>query len=188
MTPVPPALNPHYLIHALALSSGLSHAGDWLNVAPSPTLGLHLQNREGWCSLRYWLGVPLHNNPCLECSATADIFGDHQVCCGGNGDHISRHSSIRDVVFIEANRLPQLPQRRTLVWYPAPSPTLLTFYFQAGCVVALPPQDIHVTSPFSNRPSHGRQSPKALLYRWRYNTSLPPTSQHAVKPELTASP
>ena len=89
---------------ALSLSSGLPHAGDWLNVVPSLTLGLHLQDRECRCSLRYWLGIPLHSNPypCPECSATADIFGDHQVCCGGNGNHTSRHKSIRDVVFTSA--------------------------------------------------------------------------------------
>ena len=49
--------------HALALSSSLPHAGDWLNVVPSTSLGLHLQDREFRCCLRYWLGIPLHSNP-----------------------------------------------------------------------------------------------------------------------------
>ena len=67
---------------ALALSSALPHAGDWLNGIPSAALGLHLQDR---CCLQYWLGVPLHSSPysCPECHCTADIFGDHQVGCGG---------------------------------------------------------------------------------------------------------
>ncbi len=43
---------------ALALSSSL-HAGDWLNIIPSTTLGLHLHDREFRCCLRYWLwGFP----------------------------------------------------------------------------------------------------------------------------------
>ena len=64
---------------ALALSTSLPHTGDWLNVVPSPSLGLRIQDREFRCSLRYWLGVPLHNcpYPCPECRGTADIFGDN---------------------------------------------------------------------------------------------------------------
>ena len=36
---------------------------------------------------------------CPECRSTADPFGDHQVGCGGNGDRISRHNAICDVLF-----------------------------------------------------------------------------------------
>ena len=42
---------------ALALSSSLPHACDWLNVVPSSTLGLHLHDREFRYCLCYWLGV-----------------------------------------------------------------------------------------------------------------------------------
>ena len=45
---------------ALALSSSLPHTGNWLNVVPSASLGLHLQDREFQCCLRYWLG---HSSP-----------------------------------------------------------------------------------------------------------------------------
>ncbi len=31
---------------ALALSTAIPHTGDWLNVVPSPALGLHLHDRE----------------------------------------------------------------------------------------------------------------------------------------------
>ena len=50
----------------------------------------------------YWLGVPLHcsSYSCPECHNTADPFGDHQVGCGSNGDSITRHNAIRDVIFI----------------------------------------------------------------------------------------
>ena len=84
-----------------------------MNVVPSPSLGLRLQDREFRCSLRYWLGVPLHNYPypCPECRGTADIFGDHQVGCGGNGDRISRHNNIRDVVFTGAQSAAFAPSK-----------------------------------------------------------------------------
>ena len=87
--------------------------GDWLNVVPSPSLGLRLQDREFRCSLRYWLGVPLHNcpYPCPECRGTADIFGDHKVGCGGSGDRISRHNNIRDVVFTAAQSAAFAPSK-----------------------------------------------------------------------------
>ena len=74
-------------------------AGDWLQVIPSPSLGLHLHDREFRCCLRYRLGVPMFISPfpCPECHAMVDVFGDHQVGCGGNRDRISRHNAIRDV-------------------------------------------------------------------------------------------
>lgn len=36
---------------------------------------------------------------CQTCQNAADVFGDHQVCCGGNGDWIYHHDAIRDAVF-----------------------------------------------------------------------------------------
>ena len=48
---------PSIRCRALALSSSQPHAGDWLNVLPSSSLGLHLQDHELKCCLQYWLGV-----------------------------------------------------------------------------------------------------------------------------------
>ena len=89
---------------ALTLSSSIAHTGDWLNVVPSASLGLHIHDEEFRCSLRYWLGVPLYGSTyhCPECGLSADMMGDHQVGCGGNGDRISRHNNIRDVLFSAA--------------------------------------------------------------------------------------
>ena len=39
---------------------------------------------------------------CLVCRGACDAYGDHQVGCGGNGDRIHRHDSIRDAVFSAA--------------------------------------------------------------------------------------
>ena len=138
---------------ALALSTSLPHAGDWLNVVPSPSLGLRLQDREFRCSLRYWLGVPLHNcpYPCPECRGTADIFGDHQVGCGGNGDRIARHNNIRDVVFTAAQSAALAPSKE--------APGLVTGSLSRPADVFLPSWscgrpaalDIHVISPLQQQ-------------------------------------
>ena len=89
---------------ALALSSAISHAGDWLNVVPSSTLGLHLHDQEFRLCLKYCLGLPMveDGSHCLICLRAVDQFGDHQVGCGRNGDRIHRHDSIRDALFSAA--------------------------------------------------------------------------------------
>ena len=110
---------------ALALSTTLPHAGDWLNCVPSSALGLHLQDREFRCCLRYWLGIPLHSSPytCPECRHTADEHGDHQVGCGGNGDRITRHNAIRDVLFSAALSAALAPSREAAGVVPDSLPT-----------------------------------------------------------------
>ena len=42
----------------------------------------------------------------------ADIHGDHQVACGGGGDHIARHNSLRDVIFAAAQAAALGPRRK----------------------------------------------------------------------------
>ena len=71
--------------HALVLSTSLPHAGDWLNGVASPTLGLHLDDQEFRCCLRYWQGIPLHSSPysCPECRGTADQFGTIKLAVEG---------------------------------------------------------------------------------------------------------
>ena len=106
---------------ALALSSSLPHAGDWLNVVPSQTLGLSLQNQEFRLCLDYWLGLKMSNagTICRLCSRQADSFGDHQVGCGGNGDRIHRHDSIRDGFFSAAQSAALAPRKEVPSLIPA---------------------------------------------------------------------
>ena len=40
-------------------------------------------------------------------------MGDHQVGCGGNGDRISRHNAIRDVLFSAAQSAALAPSKET---------------------------------------------------------------------------
>ena len=98
---------------ALNLSTSLPHAGDWLNVVPSSTLGLRIQDKEFRLCLQYWLGLQMSNEGvnCPVCQVTADTYGDHQVCCGGNGDRIHRHDSIRYTLFSAAQSAALAPRK-----------------------------------------------------------------------------
>ena len=137
---------------ALVQSTSLPHAGDWLNGVPSPTLGLHLDDREFRCCLRYWLGIPLHSSPysCPECRGTADQFGDHQVGCGGNADRIMRHNAIRDALFEAAQSAALAPTREApgvvADSHSRPADILLPTW-RCGRPAAL---DVHVISPLQD--------------------------------------
>ena len=98
---------------ALILSTSLPHAGVWLQVIPSSTLGLHLADREFRVSLQYWLGLRMFGEEftCPVCQRPADVFGDHQVGCGGNSDRIIRHNAICDVVFSAAQSAALCPRK-----------------------------------------------------------------------------
>ena len=89
---------------ALTLSMSLPHAGDWLQVIPSPALGLHLADKEFKSSLQYRLELIMYEKEynCSVCKKSADAFGNHQVGCGGNGDRIFQHNAIYDAVFSAA--------------------------------------------------------------------------------------
>ena len=117
---------------------------------PSAHLGLHLHKREFHCCLRYWLGVPLHNNsyPCPECRSTADSFGDHQVGCGGNWDRISRHNAIRDVIFAAAQSAALAPSPGMIPSSSARPVDILLPTWSGGCPAAL---DVHVISPLQEQ-------------------------------------
>ena len=106
-------LSPDPRSRALALSSVITHAGDWLSVFPSSALGLHLIDREYRLCLLYWLGLPMSEEGyrCSICNSEADTFGDHQVGCGGNGDRIHRHDSLRDAIFSAAQSAALAPQK-----------------------------------------------------------------------------
>ena len=82
-------------------SLGLPNAGAWLNVVPSPTLGLHLQPPEFITAVKYRLGVNVFpaEGKCTACPILSDPAGDHAVSCGWGGERIARHNLIRDVLY-----------------------------------------------------------------------------------------
>ena len=52
--------------------------------------------------------------PCPACGNKADPYGDHQIGCGGNGDRIHRHNSIRDALFLVAQTAALAPRKYAL--------------------------------------------------------------------------
>ncbi len=107
--------DPDTRARALALSTATPHVGDWLNVVPSPALGLHLHDREFRLCLDYWFGIRIADGEsrCPVCTRehAADPFGDHHVGCGGNGDRIHRHDALWDVLFSAAQSAALAPRK-----------------------------------------------------------------------------
>ena len=61
------------------------------------------------CGISYWADIlPLS---CPICNSEADTFGDHQVGCGGNGDRIHRHDSLRNAIFSVAQSAALAPRK-----------------------------------------------------------------------------
>ena len=83
-------------------------------MVPSSNLGLHLHNREFRLCIHYWLGLRIMSRelpfPCRPDGKLADPMGDHQVGCGGNGDCIHRHHSLRDALFSAAQSAALAPR------------------------------------------------------------------------------
>ena len=151
---------------ALALSSCLFNAGDWLNVVPLVSLGLHLHDQEFRSSLRYWLGVPLQSVS-YQCCCLADIYGDHQVACGSNGDRIARHNSLRDMIFFATQAAALGPRREAPSIVPnsssRPADILLPSRSQGRSAVL----DVSVISPLQKMTLSGvATSPGHALNVW----------------------
>ena len=87
--------------HARLQSLQVNHAGDWLNVVPCPSLGLHMKQFEFRAAVLYRLGAPVYaeEGPCPACSVFSDSRGDHAISCGSQGERISRHDRLRDALF-----------------------------------------------------------------------------------------
>ena len=70
-------------------------------------------DREFRLCLQCWLGLPMfeEGTRCLVCKSLADPFGDHHVGCGGNGDCIHHHNSIRDAIFSTAQSAALAPRK-----------------------------------------------------------------------------
>ena len=79
------------------------------------------------------------------------LFGDHQVGCGGNGDRISRHNAVRDVIFAAAQSTALGPSKEVLGLVPSslarPADVFLPHWY-LGRPAAL---DVHITRPLQEQ-------------------------------------
>ena len=84
-------------------SLGLPHAGDFLNVVPSPALGLHLRSIEFSTVVKYRLGCLIYSTvdkcPISTCVQLSDRRGDHAVSCSSQGERTARHNHLRDILY-----------------------------------------------------------------------------------------
>ena len=99
-------------------SVSLPHAGDFLLVVPSPSLGLQLRPAEFRTAVLYRLGMPIFagDGTCV-CSRPSDRFGDHAVGCASQGERIARHNHLRDALYHTAQsaNLGPLREERALL-------------------------------------------------------------------------
>ena len=95
----------------------LPHAGDFLDVIPSQSLGLAMHSLDFRFVVQYRLGLPVYNSdsPCLVCGKPNDRLGDHAVGCGGDTERIARHDRIRDVLYHAAASAALGPRREVPV-------------------------------------------------------------------------
>ena len=145
---------------ALVLSTSLPHAGDWLQVIPSPAFGLHLPDTHFKLCLQYWLGLTMvgENHSCPVCQSPADTLGDHQVGCGGNGDRIFRHNAIRDVIYSAAQSAALCPRKEAPALIPGALSRPADIYlpnWEGGRPAAL---DVTVISPLQRLTISGASS------------------------------
>ena len=152
---------------ALALSSALPHARDWLNVVPCSALGLHLMDCEFCLCLKYWLGLQMFEDGarCPVSHVVANPFGDHQVGCGGNADRIARHNTLRDAIVSAAQSAALAPRREVSSLIPSSQNCPAVVYLPSskrGRPAAL---DVTVISTMQPAPSKGLLSPKVTLFR-----------------------
>ena len=82
-------------------SLSLPHAGDWINVTPSTTLGLHVRPQEFRYLVLYRLGAPVYpsSGPCPAYQKPSDRFVDHAIVCRSHGERIARHHHLRDALY-----------------------------------------------------------------------------------------
>ena len=145
------------LVHSLSAkgdkarmaSLGLPHAGDWLNVIPSPVLGLHVRPQEFRFSVLYRLGAPIYPSAglCPACKKDSDRYGDHAIVCGSHGERIARHNQLRDAIYqvaASSNLAPRKEENALLPGTSARPADILIPHWTGGRDTAL---DVTVVSP-----------------------------------------
>ena len=143
---------------------GLSHAGDWLNVVPCPALGLHLRSQEFIVVAKYQLGMNIYTSagPCPACGIHSDQLGDHAMCCGQQGERISRHNILRDALFSAAQSAALGPTKEGRFLLPGSD--------RRPADILIPPLgqgEGRSTGRHCNQPSGGRHSGRGSSQPWQ---------------------
>ena len=126
-----------------------SRAGAWLNVVPSPGLGLSIHPHEFRIAALYRIGAPVFERdaPCPACSRPSDKYGNHAIACAVNGERITRHNDLCNILFRTAQKANLGPAReiRGLIPGSAARPAdILLRNWERGRNAAL---DVTVISP-----------------------------------------
>ena len=77
----------------------------------------------------------------------SDIYGDHQIGCGGNGDRIHRHDSIRDALFSAAQTAALAPWKEASALIPGSSSRPADVYLPVWSRGKPAARDVTVISP-----------------------------------------
>lgn len=138
-------------VKARLQSLTLPHAGNWLNVAPIITLGLHLRPQEFVLAAGYRLGLPLYGEgptpTCPVCHQPSDRRGTHSMSCGSGPERNWRHNSLRDAIHeyaVEAGFNPRKEVRFLLPGRDSRPADVLIPHFAGGRDAAL---DVTVVNP-----------------------------------------
>ena len=81
-------------------------ASRWLKCLPSTTLDTSLTNQQLDILVRCRLAVDVHESVslCPLCSSCQDPSGFHGLSCTHGGDNVTRHNTVRDIVYNYARR------------------------------------------------------------------------------------
>ena len=97
------------------------HAGAWVTAVPSTLDGNDtvMQSRNFQVAVFVRLGVPVLGEEvkCSKCTQNIDVLGDHAACCTKNGDLITRHNRVRNLlnrICIEGGLAPVMEKKGIL--------------------------------------------------------------------------
>ena len=155
-------------------SLGLPYAGAWLEAVPIPALGLYLQPSEFVLSVRYRLGCQVYDRagPCPACHRHSDAFGDHAMCCGHQGERISRHNALRDAIHDTAAAAALNPIKEGRYLLPGNNRRPADVYiagWEAGKDAAL---DITVVNPLQEALVQEAAATPGHALQFRHNTKM----------------
>ena len=155
-------------------SLGLPYAGAWLEAVPILALGLYLQPSEFVLATRYRLGCNVYDRagPCPACLRHSDALGDHAMCCGHQGERITRHNAIRDAIHDTAAAAALSPVKEGQHLLPGNNRRPADIYiggWAAGQDAAL---DVTVINPLQDATVQGAAVTAGHALSVRFNTKM----------------